>query len=126
MAKLKKLGVLFSAKLQAIEMAVVGLIAGILYSFGGAIYELVTGTLNSGTALAFVALLGMPAVFATFGFVAGAIGAVLYNFVAKRVGTLEIDLEQGGGNDAGGLRSVELYDPEASTGVPRWAKGSRK
>ena len=31
MAKLKRLGVLFSAKLQAIVMAVVGLIAGILF-----------------------------------------------------------------------------------------------
>jgi hypothetical protein len=94
MAKLKRLGVLFSAKLQAILMAFVGLIAGMLYAFGGAIYELLTGTLNSGTALAFFALIGMPIVFAIFGFVAGAIGAFLYNFAAKWVGGIEVDLEQ--------------------------------
>ena len=94
MAKLKRLGVLFSAKLQAILMAFVGLIAGILYAFGGAIYELLTGTLNSGTVLAFGALIGMPLVFAAIGFVAGAIGALLYNFVAKRVGGIEMDFEQ--------------------------------
>ena len=42
MAKLKRLGVIFSAKLQAVVMTCVGLIARILYSFGGALYELVT------------------------------------------------------------------------------------
>ena len=76
MPKLRRIGVLFSAKLQAILMAFIGLIAGILYSFGGAIYELFTGTLNSGTALAFFALIGMPAMFAAFGFVAGFAAAI--------------------------------------------------
>ena len=94
MARLKRIGVLFSAKLQAILMAFIGLIAGILYAFGGAIYELFTRTLNSGTALAFLALIGMPISFALFGFVAGAIGAFLYNLAAKRFGGIEMDLEQ--------------------------------
>ena len=35
MAKLKKVGVLFLAKLQGLVMAVAGLIAGILYAFVG-------------------------------------------------------------------------------------------
>ncbi|MFC1575075.1 hypothetical protein ACFL5A_00310 [Gemmatimonadota bacterium] len=96
MAKLKRLGVLFSAKLQAIVMAVVGLVCGILYAFGGAIYELLTGTLNSGTALAFMALIGMPILFGAFGFLAGAVGALLYNFAAKGFGGIEIDLDEEG------------------------------
>ena len=96
MAKLKRIGVVFSAKLQGIVMAVAGLIAGILYAFGGAIYELFTGTLNSGTALAFFALIGMPLLFGLAGCVAGAIGALFYNFVAKWFGGIEIDLEQDG------------------------------
>jgi hypothetical protein len=94
MAQLARLGVLFSAKLLAIQLAFIGLIAGVLYSFGGAIHELVTGTLNSGTALAFLALLGMPMMFAACGFVAGAVGAVFYNAMARRVGGIRIDLEQ--------------------------------
>lgn len=99
MAKLKRIGVLSSAKLQAILMALLGLVAGISYSFGGAIYELTTGSLNSGTALAFLALIGMPVVFAIVGFIGGAIGAFLYNLVARwvggiEVGRIEIDLEQ--------------------------------
>jgi hypothetical protein len=93
MAQLKRLGVLFSAKLHAIVMAFVGLIAGILYAFGGAIYELLTGTLNSGTALAFLALIGMPISFAVVGFVAGAIGAFLYNLVARWTGGIEMDFD---------------------------------
>ena len=74
-------------------MSFMGLVAGILYAFGGAIYELLTGTLNSGTALAFLALIGMPIVFAAFGFVAGAMGALLYNLAANWVGGIEIDIE---------------------------------
>ena len=94
MARLKRLGLLSGAKLQAMLMGLLGLIAGILYSFGGAIYELFTGTLNSGTALAFLALIGMPIIFAAFGFVVGLIGTLFFNAVAKRVGGVKVDLEQ--------------------------------
>jgi len=75
-------------------MAFIGLIAGILYAFGGAIYELLTGTLNSGTALALLALIDMPLSFAIIGFIAGAIGAFLYNFFERWVGGIEMDFEQ--------------------------------
>ena len=92
MAELKKIGVLFLAKLQAIIMAVAGLIAGILYSFGGFIYDVFTIGINGGTALAFLALIGMPILFAMVGFIAGAIGAVLYNLVAQWFGGIEMDL----------------------------------
>ena len=95
MAKLTRVGVLFLAKLQAVVMVVAGLIAGIVYSFGGALYELFTGTLNAGTILAFGALVGMPIIFGAVGLVAGAVGAVLYNFAAKRFGGIELDVEQG-------------------------------
>jgi hypothetical protein len=38
--KLKKNGVLFLAKLQAVTIACAGLIAGVLSSVGGAIYDI--------------------------------------------------------------------------------------
>ena len=83
MARLKRIGVLCLAKMQAVIMASAGLIAGILYAFGGAVYDvLTTGSVNLGTALAFLALIGMPVVFAAIGFVVGAIGAPLYNWAA--------------------------------------------
>lgn len=76
-------------------MSFVGLIAGILYSFGGAIYDLLTsGTVNWGTALAFLALIGMPILFATFGFLVGLIEAYLYNLFASWIGGIELEIEQ--------------------------------
>ena len=66
-------------------MGVLGLVAGIFYSFGGFFFELFTGSLNEGTALAFLALLGMPLLFAASGFVAGAVVAIIYN-LASRLG----------------------------------------
>ena len=92
MAKLKKIGMFSFAKFQAVLMALVGLIFGILYSFGGAIYDvLTTGSVNLGTALAFLALIGMPIMFATFGFIVGLIAAFLYNLFARWFGGIEID-----------------------------------
>ncbi len=95
MAKLKKIGVLFLAKLQAVTLAIVGLLAGILYSFGGFVYDVITtGSVNFGTALAFLALIGMPIIFATFGFIIGLIEAFLYNLFARRFGGIDIDFEK--------------------------------
>ncbi len=76
-------------------MAAVGLIAGVCYSFGGAALDVLvtTGVITSastpgvswGTALAFMALIGMPFFFAVFGFAAGTIGALLYGLAVRRV-----------------------------------------
>ena len=95
MTKARKFGALSFAKLQAVMMAIVGLIAGMLYSFGGAIYDvLTTGSVNLGTALAFLALIGMPVIFAASGFVLGLIQAPLYNLFATRFGGIEIEIIQ--------------------------------
>jgi hypothetical protein len=96
MARVKRIGVLFSAKLQGILWACIGLLAGILYSTIGAVYDVLTVGLNLGTALAFFAIIGMPIIFGTVGFVAGGVGAVLYNLLMKRLGgiEMEVDFEQ--------------------------------
>ena len=92
MAKLKRIRVFFCAKLQATLMAMLGLIAGIIYSLGGLIGELTEGIpLNLGTILAFVALLGMPALFAIVGFATGGISALLYNRATLWMEGIEID-----------------------------------
>ncbi|MGD9487202.1 MAG: hypothetical protein AB7W47_04230 [Calditrichaceae bacterium] len=94
MAKLKKIGVKFSAKLQAVVMGIAGLIAGILYSFGGLLYDLITtGSVNTGTALAFLALIGMPLLFSAFGVIIGLVEAIIYNMYARRFGGIETDFE---------------------------------
>lgn len=58
-------------------MAYIGLVCGVVYSFGGLVYDMLTIGLNWGTAMAFGALVGMPLVFAAFGFLCGALGAIL-------------------------------------------------
>ena len=58
-------------------MAFVGFAVGLLYSVGGFFYDLFTIGLNWGTALAFMALVGMPVLFGTVGFVLGALIAVV-------------------------------------------------
>ena len=92
MAKLKKIRIFSLAKLQGILFSYVGLLCGIFYSFGGFIYDLATtGSLNLGTALAFFALIGMPLIFASFGFIVGIILAVLYNLFSRLFGGANID-----------------------------------
>ena len=66
MPRLNKLRIFSVAKLQAVLGAYVGLLCGILYSFGGLIYDLLTIGLNWGTLLAFGALIGMPIIFGAF------------------------------------------------------------
>ncbi len=56
--------------------AALGLACGILYSVGGLLYDLLTTGLNWGTALAFMAIVGMPLLFGTVGFVLGALVAI--------------------------------------------------
>jgi hypothetical protein len=106
MAKLKRINVPSLAKLQAVLTAFVGLVAGILYSFGGLIIDLLvsigwmssasaaTPGLSYGTVLAFGALVGMPIIFAAFGFILGLVEALLYSLFAGWFGGIEFDFEQ--------------------------------
>jgi len=106
MTKAKHIRVLSFAKFQSALFALLGLLAGILYSFGGLIIDVLvsigwvssasasTPGLGFGTVLAFGALIGMPIIFAAFGFIVGVIEAFLYNLVARRFGGMEIDFDQ--------------------------------
>ncbi|MAV52271.1 MAG: hypothetical protein CBE20_00380 [Gammaproteobacteria bacterium TMED260] len=93
MAKVSRLGAVSLARLLALLMASLGFLAGVLYSVGGFLFELSTGTLNSGTALAFLALLGLPLLFGLIGCAAGLILAPLYNFLARFGYGLELELD---------------------------------
>jgi hypothetical protein len=65
-------------------MTYLGLVCGVFYSVGGLVYDMLTIGLNWGTAMAFMALVGMPVAFGTFGFICGALIA----FVAGGVGAV--------------------------------------
>lgn len=78
-----KLGSLFRGKILptamwlAKRMALLGLVCGLLYSVGGFVYDLLTVGLNWGTAMAFMAIAGMPVIFGAVGFLAGGLGALV-------------------------------------------------
>ena len=91
---LNKIRVLSFAKLQAILLSLLGLIAGIIYSVGGLIYDIFTVGLNFGSVLAFLALIGMPILFAIFGFILGLIEIILFNLFARWLGNVDLFLEQ--------------------------------
>lgn len=60
---------------------------------GGALYDLTTThSLNAGSALAFLALIGMPVMFGAVGFVVGALGAPLFNAVARHFRGVHLDI----------------------------------
>lgn len=69
--------ILPTAKMLAKWMAYLGLVCGVLYSVGGLVHDMLTIGLNWGTAMAFMALVGMPAIFGAFGFLCGALGALV-------------------------------------------------
>ena len=74
------------ARIHMISMAFWGLAAGLVYSFGGALIDLIeTGSLNRGTAIAFLAVVGMPALFALFGLALSVLVALPYNLIARRI-----------------------------------------
>ena len=58
-------------------MAYLGLVCGVLYSFGGLVIDLLTIGLNWGTVMAFMAVVAMPVIFGTFGFLFGALIALV-------------------------------------------------
>lgn len=103
MATIKRIGVFSFAKFQAFLGALIGLICGILYFFGGLIIDVLvtmgwitsseTPGLSMGTVLAFGALIGMPIIFLIAGYLLGIIEAILYNFSTKWFNGLKLDFE---------------------------------
>ena len=95
MEKSNKLRVFAYAKFQALLLALVGSLAGIFYSFGGVIYDLLsTGWVNSGTGLGFFALLGMPIIIGAYTCFVRLFEACLFNIFAKRFGGIQLEFIQ--------------------------------
>ena len=94
MVVLKKIGILSVAKVQAILMIVVGLVLGIFYAIVAASIDKTQYTSEPIVMLGWWSILIMPVFYGILGFILGAIGAWLYNIVAKKVGGIEIELSK--------------------------------
>ena len=83
MNKLVRIKVGFLARISGQSGGLLGMLAGTFYSIGGFVYDLLFASLNIGTAMAFMALLIMPLLFAVMFFLIGAIIASIYNLGAQ-------------------------------------------
>ncbi|HEV8485935.1 MAG TPA: DUF3566 domain-containing protein [Blastocatellia bacterium] len=109
MAKMmaKRVGVLSAAKMYSMVGFGIGLIVGVIYGlivmmFGAAMMMSSSGTNSSGAGagagasglvIGLLIMVGFPILYGVMCFVAGAVGALIYNIAAKIAGGIELELE---------------------------------
>lgn len=96
MVKIKKIGVLSTAKLFGVLYVFIGLIGGIFMSLFGVIGLATTPEIPGiiGIVFGVGAIIFMPIIYGVMGFIGGAIMAWLYNLIASRVGGIEVETEK--------------------------------
>ena len=91
---IKRVAVLKLAIFQSAMMAAFGLILALIFMMFGAMFS---GLGHQAAGIAGVAgiamLIFLPIMYGVIGFIAGAIGAALYNLIAGIVGGIEIEVE---------------------------------
>jgi hypothetical protein len=95
---IKRVGILSVAKIQAAIMAVFGLIIGVIYGlffmlFGAMMMSQTAGGGVSTLVIGLLMMVGIPIMYGVIGFIAGAIGALIYNLAAGFAGGIELELE---------------------------------
>lgn len=91
---IKRIGVLKLAIFQAAMMAAFGLLAAlVIMAFGSILSGMGHQAGMMGMVGGVAALIILPIMYGIFGFIAGAIGAALYNLIAGIVGGIEMDVE---------------------------------
>jgi len=101
--RIKKLGVLSFAKIQALVMLVVSLLISIPYGLIIIVYSLFGASMIGGNAsfavggggvvVGILVMIGLPIFYAIIGFIFGAISALVYNLFSGLVGGVEIEVE---------------------------------
>ena len=91
MAIIKKIGILSAAKIQGLFGFVMGIFAGLMYTYVGMLMVDTTG-LNS-IMFSPLAIIIAPIMYGLGGFVFGAFAALIYNLCAKWIGGLEVEIK---------------------------------
>lgn len=100
--RIRKIGILSVAKIYAVMMLVLSLLISVPYGlmimlFGavmvgsGANQGLMAG--GGAIVMGLLVMIGIPVFYALIGFIAGALGALVYNIFAGIVGGVEIEVE---------------------------------
>src|SRR5690606_21210173 len=91
MVKIEKIGVSSAAKIYGLTLGILGFVVGIFYAlFFSAFSGIMDGMGGFGLIMAIV----FPIMYGIMGFIIGALGSVVYNFVASKTGGLEIQLSK--------------------------------
>jgi hypothetical protein len=100
--RIRKIGILSVAKIYAVMMLAMSLIVSIPYGLMVMLFGAVMvgsganeGMMAGGGAIVMglLIMVGIPVFYALIGFVAGALGALIYNIFAGIVGGVEIEVE---------------------------------
>lgn len=104
MTEKKKIDIQAFLKFHLIMGLLAGLLAGIVYAFGGLVIDALvslnwitcteTPGLSYGTVLAFGALIGMPAIGAVLGLVLGIVELLLFTLFRGWLGWLDLNFER--------------------------------
>ncbi|SFA88717.1 hypothetical protein [Algoriphagus aquimarinus] len=96
MVKIEKIGISSAAKIYGLTLGGLGFVIGIFYALFFSIFSGLLGNemysygLGLGVGMAIV----FPILYGIIGFIVGALGAIVYNFVASKIGGLEIQLSE--------------------------------
>jgi hypothetical protein len=125
--QIKRVGVFSLAKMYAVTMAAFGVIIGVIY---GLIFMVVGGAMmagggrDAGTAgasslvVGLIMMVAIPVFYGVIGFIAGALGGVIYNVASGFVGGIELELE----NLDGGYSAP----PSPQWGAQQYQPGQRQ
>jgi hypothetical protein len=93
MQEIKSVDIMSWAKIHALFGIVFGLIYGIMFALMGAAIGFSRG-MPGVEAFGLLSIIMFPIIFAIFGFIGGAITALLYNFFSDKMGGIQVDLVQ--------------------------------
>lgn len=99
MKEIKKIRVLSMAKIFGLTSAIIGLVLGLLIGFIMFVVGSVIGTSNIlspiyGVSLGILGFVLIPLIHGIFGFLIGALTALLYNIFAQWIGGIEVEIAE--------------------------------
>ena len=96
MVKIEKIDVASAAKIYGLTLGILGFVIGIFYALFLSAFSGLLGDLPIAGAggLGLIMVIFFPIIYGVLGFIMGALGSVVYNFVASKIGGLEIQLSK--------------------------------
>jgi hypothetical protein len=98
MAVLRRIDPMSAAKIAAVGGVMWGVVVGISLTFFGVAFEVYTGRMyrvfvTMFPMMGFAAIVFLPVMYGVSGFVGAYVGCLIYNWVAKTIGGVKIDLK---------------------------------